>query len=127
MALKRPKMQIPQGAHSCCPRAQLISFACCVSAPALQQPRQASPERVGEYSQTCLFYRALWKVVKQTSKCRDGRPRPSRAKRVNAPPCRKSVPTPPNASAQEIFVSGSWNEREDQDNASAIRTSFMHR
>jgi len=35
------------------------------SASALQQPRQASPERVGEYSQTRLFYRALWKSVKR--------------------------------------------------------------
>src|SRR5215467_5297828 len=45
------------------PRGQLISCACCVSATALQQPRQASPERVGEYSQTWLFYRAVWKSV----------------------------------------------------------------
>jgi hypothetical protein len=33
------------------------------SASALQQPKQASPERVGEYSQTPPFYRALWKSV----------------------------------------------------------------
>jgi hypothetical protein len=35
------------------------------SAPALQQPEQASPERVGEYRQTQPFYRALWKSVKR--------------------------------------------------------------
>jgi len=33
------------------------------SATALRQPRQASPERVGEYRQTQPFYRALWKSV----------------------------------------------------------------
>jgi len=34
------------------------------SAPAPQRSRQASPERVGEYRQTQLFYRALSKSVK---------------------------------------------------------------
>jgi hypothetical protein len=29
------------------------------------QPRQASPERVGYYRQTQLFYRGLWKSVKR--------------------------------------------------------------
>src|SRR5215831_1068393 len=47
------------------PRGQLISYACCVSATALQLPRQASPERVGEYSQTRLSYRGVWKAVKR--------------------------------------------------------------
>jgi len=42
-----------------------ISYACCVSATALQQPGQASPERVGEYSQTEPFYRALRTSVKR--------------------------------------------------------------
>jgi hypothetical protein len=52
----------PWRAHRHC-RGLLISFACCVSAQALQQPRQASPERVGEYSQTRLFYRGVQKSV----------------------------------------------------------------
>jgi hypothetical protein len=37
------------------------------SAPALEQPEQASPERVGEYRQTQPFYRALGKSVNRTS------------------------------------------------------------
>src|SRR5450432_3323894 len=38
------------------PRGLLISYACCVFRPgASSSPRQASPERVGEYSQTPLF------------------------------------------------------------------------
>src|ERR1700751_2790822 len=59
-------MRIP-GGHTSAARGLLISCACCVSPPTLQQPKQASPERVGEYSQTPLFYRALWKSVKQNA------------------------------------------------------------
>lgn len=63
--LERPYNANPLGHTLLLPRAQLISYACCVSAPALQQPRQASPERVGEYSQTELFYRGLRKMVNE--------------------------------------------------------------
>src|SRR5579872_1100319 len=56
------------GAHTSAAQGPADFCACCVSATALQQPRQASPERVGEYSQTQLFYRALWKWVKRLLK-----------------------------------------------------------
>src|SRR5579885_29233 len=72
MSLKSSPYRIPAGAfirrpraHTGAPTGPADFSACCVSATALQQPRQASPERVGEYSQTQVFYRALWKSVKQ--------------------------------------------------------------
>ncbi len=67
---KRAYDRNPSGRTLALSGARLISCACCVSTPALQQPRQASPERVGEYSQTSLFYRGVWKSVKPVAKNR---------------------------------------------------------
>jgi hypothetical protein len=50
-------------AHTSATKGPLTFLLAVFSAPALEQPEQASPERIGEYRQTQPFYRALWKSV----------------------------------------------------------------
>jgi hypothetical protein len=59
-----PSQNLKVGRTLALPRALLISLLAVFFRRGALAAGQASPERVGEYRQTQVFYRGLWKSVK---------------------------------------------------------------